>query len=133
MFVKPVITCLILIGYFNILGSVNSTSSHQFSSTPLLFQRIQALSKVNQKVGTNIGTKNNIDTHHNRAGSLHVDDTKMLNPKGFYRTSSSGIGYGDSWRSSQTEEGSSSSGYSDPTSSSSQVQFHLKPDWQLVG
>uniref|UniRef100_A0A1J3DL40 RING-type E3 ubiquitin transferase n=1 Tax=Noccaea caerulescens TaxID=107243 RepID=A0A1J3DL40_NOCCA len=107
-------------------GSVNSTSSHQFSSTPLLCQRIQALSTVNQKVGTKMGTKNDIDTHHNRAASLHVDDTKMLNQKGFYRTNSSGIGYGGgsdihSRRSSHTDEGSSSSCYSDPTSSSSQV------------
>ncbi|ESQ31778.1 hypothetical protein EUTSA_v10003692mg [Eutrema salsugineum] len=107
-------------------GSVSSTSSHQFSSTPLLFQRIQALSTVNQKVGTNMGTKNHIDTHHNRAGSLDVDDIKKLNQKGYYRTNSSGIGYGGSdihsRRSSVTEDGSSSSCYSDPTSSTSQMQ-----------
>ncbi|CAH2043998.1 unnamed protein product [Thlaspi arvense] len=106
-------------------GSVSSTSSYQFSSTPLLFQRVQALSTVNQKVGTKMGTKNNIDTHHNRASSLDVDDTKIHNQKGFYRTNSSGIGYGGndihSHRSSLTDEGSSSSCYSDPTSSSSQM------------
>ncbi|CAL9244497.1 unnamed protein product [Arabidopsis halleri] len=105
-------------------GSVSSTSSHQFSSKPLLFQRIQALSTVNQKVGTNIGKQNNDPHHHNRAGSLDEDESKLLNQKGFYRTSSSGIGYGgsdiSSWRSSQMEEASSSSTYSDPTSSSSQ-------------
>ena len=110
--------------FCNILGSVSSTSSHQFSSTPLLFQRMQALSTVNQKVGTKIGTNNNIDTHHNRTASLDVD-TKMLNQKGFYRTNSSGIGYGGSdiqgRRRSYTDEGSSSSCSSDPTSSSSQV------------
>ncbi|KAJ4894770.1 U-box domain-containing protein 51 [Raphanus sativus] len=106
-------------------GSVSSTSSHQFSSTPLLFQRMQALSTVNQKVGTNIGINNNIDTHHNRAASLGLDDTKMFNQKGFYRTNSSGIGYGGNdiqgRRMSYTDEGSSSSCSSDPTSSSSQV------------
>jgi hypothetical protein len=84
---------------------------------------------VNQKVGTNIGKQNNEPHHHhhNRAGSLDVDESKLLNQKGFYRTSSSGIGYGgsdiSSWRSSQMEEASSSSTYSDPTSSSSQVYF----------
>jgi hypothetical protein len=82
---------------------------------------------VNQKVGTNIGKQNNEPHHHhhNRAGSLDVDESKLLNQKGFYRTSSSGIGYGgsdiSSWRSSQMEEASSSSTYSDPTSSSSQI------------
>ena len=85
---------------------------------------MQALSTVNQKVGTKIGTNNNIDTHHNRTASLDVD-TKMLNQKGFYRTNSSGIGYGGSdiqgRRRSYTDEGSSSSCSSDPTSSSSQV------------
>ncbi|KAF8056818.1 hypothetical protein N665_1266s0006 [Sinapis alba] len=106
-------------------GSVSSTSSHQFSSTPLLFQRMQALSTVNQKVGTKIGTTNNIDTQHNRAASLDVDGTKMLNQKGFYRTNSSGIGYGghdiQGRTRSHADEGSSSSCSSDHTSSSSQV------------
>ncbi|KAG2263551.1 hypothetical protein Bca52824_070630 [Brassica carinata] len=103
-------------------GSVSSTSSHQFSSTSLLYQRVQALSTVNQKVGTNMGTKNSIDTHHNRAASLDVDEP---NQRGYYRTNSSLIRYKESdihsRRSSQTEEGSSSGCYSDPTSSSSQM------------
>ncbi|CAN8251992.1 unnamed protein product [Cochlearia groenlandica] len=107
-------------------GSITSTSSHQFSSAPLLFQRIQALSTVNQKVGSKMETK---DTQHNRTESLEiVDDTKIFNEKGYYRTSSSGIVYGESWRSSQTEEGSSSSGYSEPTSSSS---HQMNKDYEL--
>ncbi|CAH8353947.1 unnamed protein product [Eruca vesicaria subsp. sativa] len=103
-------------------GSVSSTSSHQFSSAPLLYQRVQALSTVNHKVGTNMGTKNSIDTHHNRAASLDVDEP---NQRGYYRTNSSLVRYKESdiqsRRSSHTEEGSSSSCYSDPTSSSSQM------------
>uniref|UniRef100_M4D8Y3 RING-type E3 ubiquitin transferase n=2 Tax=Brassica campestris TaxID=3711 RepID=M4D8Y3_BRACM len=103
-------------------GSVSSTSSHQFSSTSLLYQRVQALSTVNQKVGTNMGTKKSIDTHHSRAASLDVDEP---NQRGYYRTNSSLVRYKESdihsRRSSLTEEGSSSGCYSDPTSSSSQM------------
>ena len=112
--------------FSNILGSVSSTSSHQFSSTSLLYQRVQALSTVNQKVGTNMGTKKSIDTHHSRAASLDVDEP---NQRGYYRTNSSLVRYKESdihsRRSSLTEEGSSSGCYSDPTSSSSQVYFHF--------
>ncbi|XP_013599111.1 PREDICTED: U-box domain-containing protein 51 isoform X2 [Brassica oleracea var. oleracea] len=103
-------------------GSVSSTSSHQFSSTSLLYQRVQALSTVNQKVGTNMGTTKSIDTHHSRAASLDVDEP---NQRGYYRTNSSLIRYKESdihsRRSSLTEEGSSSGCYSDPTSCSSQM------------
>lgn len=122
-------TCLIWLIVFlkhYILGSVSSTSSHQFSSTSLLYQRVQALSTVNQKVGTNMGTTKSIDTHHSRAASLDVDEP---NQRGYYRTNSSLIRYKESdihsRRSSLTEEGSSSGCYSDPTSCSSQVYFHF--------
>ncbi|WZY84690.1 hypothetical protein YC2023_031074 [Brassica napus] len=121
--------------FSNILGSVSSTSSHQFSSTSLLYQRVQALSTVNQKVGTNMGTKKSIDTHHSRAASLDVDEP---NQRGYYRTNSSLVRYKESdihsRRSSLTEEGSSSGCYSDPTSSSSQcgiLNIQMNKDFEL--
>ncbi|KAH0870497.1 hypothetical protein HID58_077519 [Brassica napus] len=102
-------------------------SESQFSSSSqsginYFTSRVQALSTVNQKVGTNMGTTKSIDTHHSRAASLDVDEP---NQRGYYRTNSSLIRYKESdihsRRSSLTEEGSSSGCYSDPTSCSSQM------------
>ncbi|XP_010546140.1 PREDICTED: U-box domain-containing protein 51 isoform X2 [Tarenaya hassleriana] len=103
-------------------------ASHRFPSSPLLFQRLHALSNVNNAL------------IHNRALSFDVDESKKHHhPKGFYRTNSSGIGYAasdsSSWSHSQMDnqtsfsgQGSSSSGYTDSTSSGSQmnVDFELE-------